>query len=122
VGEAPSGVWRAAGNSADLDLSNRSTGNSPLLLLSLQVLYSLCFANMARVWSVQDDLPHIDDCGVCMRCVVDTPPKPLGMRIEELKEEHFMPVDVREKQLKPVCEACRGCTHELTLLVSPCCS
>jgi hypothetical protein len=55
-----------------------------------------------------------------MRCVVDTPPKPLGMRIEELKEEHFMPVDVREKQLKPVCEACRGCTHELTLLVSTC--
>lgn len=107
-----SAAMPAAGVVTDLDLSSRSTGNSSC---SLSQHHRVSHQDTAFL---QDDLPHVDDCGVCMRCVVDTPPKPLGMRIEELKEEHFMPMDVREKQLKPVCEACRGCTHELTLLVS----
>jgi len=64
------------------------------------------------------DLPHVNDCSLCMKCVVDTPHAHTHIRTEDLKEEHFKPSDELEKQTKPICEECRGCTDQLTVLVS----
>ncbi|GFH21239.1 uncharacterized protein HaLaN_18500 [Haematococcus lacustris] len=66
--------------------------------------------------NLEDALPHVDECSVCMSCHVDTSPAPMRLRTEDLLPEHFMPTDVKEKQLKPFCEACKGCTHHLHIL------
>jgi hypothetical protein len=58
----------------------------------------------------------VDDCSICMKCIVDAPPAP-PVHPGKLNKEDFMPMDVNEKQTKPVCSECRGCSTQLQLLV-----
>lgn len=68
--------------------------------------------------SLHQDLPHVSNCTLCMRCVVNEPAQQMHVRTEELGVQHFKPLDVAEKQVKPICEECQGCTHQLMVLVS----
>ncbi len=65
------------------------------------------------------ELPHVDNCSLCITCHVTEKPKPPIPASEaiHLTKEHFKPLDEHAKQTKPFCEECHGCTHSLHLLV-----
>lgn len=63
----------------------------------------------------QEDVPHVDECGICMYCIADEQPAPF--KVSDLVPENFMPTDAHVKQKKPLCHHCRGCTTTLRVLV-----
>eukprot|EP00195_Chlamydomonas_chlamydogama_P015552 CAMPEP_0202899652 /NCGR_PEP_ID=MMETSP1392-20130828/7827_1 /ASSEMBLY_ACC=CAM_ASM_000868 /TAXON_ID=225041 /ORGANISM="Chlamydomonas chlamydogama, Strain SAG 11-48b" /LENGTH=462 /DNA_ID=CAMNT_0049585895 /DNA_START=182 /DNA_END=1570 /DNA_ORIENTATION=- len=93
---------------------NRRCTSLPCLLA---VVATVLAGNAAAEEGVKS-LPHVNDCSMCMKCHVDGEPPKKAIAAEDLMPDHFMPQDVSEKQKKPVCEECRGCTHQLTVLVS----
>eukprot|EP00798_Chlamydomonas_sp_ICE-L_P020356 gene20356-27121_t len=62
-------------------------------------------------------LPHVDDCSLCFKCHVDENQPKKVISMADLVPENFQPAKVHEKQKKPSCDECRGCTHQLDLLV-----
>ena len=75
---------------------------------------------VAPASSASASLPHVDDCSICMKCHVDHKPAARLISTADLIPANFQPQDVHEKQTKPLCPECRGCTHDLQLLVHTC--
>lgn len=63
------------------------------------------------------ELPHVDDCSLCISCRVTAPPLE-SVPTEQLQKIHFEPANQADKQKMPFCEECYGCTHTLHVLVS----
>lgn len=82
------------------------------------VLASLLFVSACVLLSLSEEIPSVNNCTMCMECLVTEVPPNEPATHADMHAMNFQPLDVHQKQTKPMCSKCKGCTHSLKVLVS----